>query len=189
MLPERFTGVRVSVSHQGKTSLCKCITTNDRCSNTRLRPIKTNQIQTSKLASVVKWVWAGVFGLGFELWSVWACGCLYEGGCVDMFILGQRSPLVFTCFSKEDSGWEEQTQINPKHNSIKLSWLWRNWQRCKILITVLFWGICTLFKYNLNWLLVLLLDYISEENTVLFTPYNFISSWKVHYNFILSYAH
>ncbi len=32
-----------------------------------------------------------------------------------------------------------------------------------------FGGICTLFKYNLNWLLVLLLDYISEEFFLLFT--------------------
>lgn len=87
-----FKNSRVSVSHQGKTSLCKCKTTNDHCSDTRLRPIKTNQIQTPKLASVVKWVWAGVFGLGFELWSVWACGCLYEGGMCEYVYFRATQP-------------------------------------------------------------------------------------------------
>lgn len=38
--------------------------------------------------------------------------------CVNMFILGQRSPLVFTCFSKEDSGWEEQTQITRNKTAV-----------------------------------------------------------------------
>ncbi len=82
---------RVSVSHQGKTSKFKHKTTNDRCSNTRLQS-NQSEIQTPKLASVMKWVWAGVFGLGFELWSVWACGCLYEGGVCEYVYFRATQP-------------------------------------------------------------------------------------------------
>ncbi len=50
-----------------------------------------------------------------------------------------------------------------------------------------FGGICTLFKYNLNWLL--LLDYIFEEKTVLFTSYNNLEKYIIFVFYLMHIKH